>query len=183
MELPVISARTRDGVSADVAELLRQAETEITALNPKCDASGRCCRFEEYGHRLYVTTAELIHFAAIMTAEAGVEAADQTSSASGTHKQISLPQYFAEAQPLGCPYQVERLCHARAARPLGCRIYFCDPSAQSWQNTLYERYHQQLKATHLRWDVEYAYIEWRSALSLALSAGWLPNRPKKVRTN
>ena len=30
----------------------------------------------------------------------------------------------------GCPFQVNNLCTARETRPLGCRIYFCDPAYQ-----------------------------------------------------
>ena len=181
MELPRISTDARAGISADVAALLDRAQAEITALNPKCDASGRCCRFEEYGHRLYITMAELIHFSSVMTEENHARA-HEPSALACARTVISLPQFFADAQPRGCPYQVGRLCQARDARPLGCRIYFCDPGAQSWQNTLYERYHAELKAIHIHWDVEYSYIEWRAALSMALHAGWLPSEPDNLRT-
>lgn len=178
MILPEISDDVRAGISADVAKLLSQADLEIAALKPRCDASGRCCHFEEYGHRLYITMAELIHFALVTTRESLNSAVSDNAShpiKSEAKREISLPQFFASAQLKGCPYQQNNLCHARNARPLGCRIYFCDPDAQSWQNSLYERYHRELKEIHQRWNVEYAYIEWRASLDLALQSGWLPS--------
>src|SRR5688572_232070 len=52
------SADVRGAVEAIYAEL----EVDIDRRRPRCDASGRCCRFEEFGHRLYVTTVELATF-------------------------------------------------------------------------------------------------------------------------
>jgi len=167
--LPTLPPETFTGLAGDVASLLARLDVDIAARKPRCDASGRCCKFEEYGHRLYVTLAELVHFAHVLA-----PSDLQTTPVVFSDTRISLPQFFASAQPLGCPYQKGQLCCARDARPLGCRIYFCDHDAQSWQNTLYERYHEQLKALHLRWHVEYLYMEWRSALAMAHEAGWLP---------
>ncbi|MEI8198293.1 MAG: hypothetical protein WCI73_20560, partial [Phycisphaerae bacterium] len=64
----------------------------------------------------------------------------------------------------GCPYQVDNLCTVRAARPMGCRIYFCDPNAQAWQNRVYETYHARLRGLHEEFGVPYEYLEWRAAL-------------------
>jgi Fe-S-cluster containining protein len=77
---------------------------------------------------------------------------------------VSLPQFFAREKVEGCPYQVDKMCTAREARPLGCRVYFCDSNAQSWQNEVYEKYHAQLKAVHERLGLPYRYVEWRAAL-------------------
>ena len=44
--------------------VLAEADADIAARKPVCRASGRCCQFEKYGHRLYVTTAEVMHFEA-----------------------------------------------------------------------------------------------------------------------
>jgi len=38
---------------------------EIASHGAVCRGSGRCCRFEEWGHRLYVTGVELVHFGEI----------------------------------------------------------------------------------------------------------------------
>ena len=45
----------------------------------------------------------------------------------------------------GCPFQVGNLCTAREQRPLGCRIYFCDPAYQDRQGEITEAALRQLK--------------------------------------
>ena len=141
-----------------VAKILAAADADIAARRPVCRASGRCCKFETFGHRLYVTMAELLHFARTMNTM------EKPSESSPSSRPVSLPQFFAQEPIAGCPYQIDGLCTARNARPLGCRIYFCDENAQSWQNDLYEEYHAQLRAMHEQFDLPYRYIEWREAL-------------------
>jgi hypothetical protein len=43
-------------------------------------------------------------------------------------------------------------------------MYFCDPTAQDWQQGMYERFHAQLKQLHEDLGVPYFYVEWRGAL-------------------
>jgi Fe-S-cluster containining protein len=115
-------------------------------------ASGRCCRFEEYGHRLYVTTLELAAFVAELPDAAGTKDWDGT----------------------GCPFQVNKLCSVHAIRPFGCRVFFCDATATQWQNERYERFHADLKRLHEELDVPYLYVEWRAALVALGLAGHAP---------
>jgi hypothetical protein len=107
---------------------------------------------------------ELIHFGAVHIQDNDRTTADPAQASGAASHSISLPQFFATDRPLGCPYQVAGMCTAREARPLGCRVYFCDENAQGWQNALYERYHAKLRDVHARFDVPYEYIEWRAAL-------------------
>jgi Fe-S-cluster containining protein len=141
-----------------VAAILAEADADIAARRPVCLASGRCCRFEEYGHRLYVTAAEVVFF------ESRVENTKQETQDTKQVGVVSLPQFFSVESPRGCPFQVEGLCTAREARPLGCRLYFCDENAQSWQSEVYEKYHAKLRAVHERFGLPYRYLEWRAAL-------------------
>ncbi len=53
-----------------------------------CVASGKCCKFERYGHRLYVTTAELEYFAAVLPVVKGVEVGAKDVAT------VSLPQFL-----------------------------------------------------------------------------------------
>ena len=115
--------------------------------------SGRCCRFEEYGHRLYVTTLELAAFVAAM-GERSDGAWDGT----------------------GCPYQRSKLCTVHAIRPFGCRMFFCDATSTQWQNDAYERFHARLKALHAELNVPYFYVEWRAALR---ARAWQPLPPRR----
>ena len=145
------------GVLERVAEVLAAAAADIAGRKPVCLASGKCCQFEKYGHRLYVTTLELAWFLR-------VHGGQKTEAAKGAGL---LKQFFAQEQSEGCPYQVGGLCTAREARPLGCRVYFCDANAQGWQNDVYELYHRQLVALHEEFGVEYFYVEWREGLGEA----------------
>jgi hypothetical protein len=143
-------------VSRAVGEILRAASEEIAGKGAVCRASGRCCKFEAYGHRLYVTGVELLHFAAVEEGR-GVEGGEKGGV-------VRLPQFFAGEKVEGCPYQVDNLCTAREGRPLGCRVYFCDESARGWENEVYEKYHALLRGVHERFGVGYRYVEWRAAL-------------------
>jgi Fe-S-cluster containining protein len=125
------------------AEIDRRASIALAAGRPLCVLSGRCCRFDEFGHRLYVTTLELAHF---------------------LHR---LPlAHPRTANSGGCPFQTQKLCTVHPFRPFGCRIFFCDPASTQWQNDLYERFHADLKRLHETLDVRYFYMEWRQALGM-----------------
>ncbi len=155
-----------NAVVATVARVFAEVEADIAARKPVCVASGRCCKFEAYGHRLYVTEAELVHFAGVagVRGQGGSETGRQGEGVVSGERSVSLGQFFSLERQEGCPYQVEGLCTAREARPLGCRIYFCDENAQSWQNELYEKYHARLRAIHEQFGLPYRYVEWRAGL-------------------
>lgn len=148
-------------LSGAVAEILAQADADIAGRKPVCRASGNCCKFEQHGHRLYITAAELAHFVHI---HVSAHRARSDNAPLPAAKTLPLQQFFAVDKPQGCPYQIDNLCTAREARPLGCRIYFCDENAQSWQNDVYEKYHAQLQHLHARFNLPYRYLEWRQAL-------------------
>lgn len=159
-----------------VKALYEGLDAEIDFYKPRCVASGRCCHFETYGHRLYVTRLELEYFRSVeMTPPVQTAAGESSSDAQKQmpNRTFSFPLPLltdsGEIAP-GCPWQVNELCTARTGRPLGCRVYFCDPSSTSWQNNVYERYHRLLKILHDRAELPYAYMEWRAGLGTLLSA-------------
>jgi Fe-S-cluster containining protein len=140
LKAAVASAAAREDVRAAVADVYARLQGEIDARKPVCQTSGRCCRFDEFGHRLYVTTMELAAF---------VSQLDREAERSVTSD---------------CPFQIAGLCSVHAIRPFGCRIFFCDSTAEQWQNEQYEGFHGELKRLHEQLGVEYAYVEWRAAL-------------------
>ena len=97
-----------------VLDVYADVDRAVAAAGPRCDASGRCCRFTEYGHTLFLS-----HFEAETAAR-------------------NRPAYAKPVSPDGCPFQVDNLCTARDERPLGCRIYFCDPAYQDRQGEITE---------------------------------------------
>src|SRR5215471_21160811 len=104
-----------------VLDLYSQVDAEIRAAGPVCVASGRCCRFKEYGHVLFLSKLE----ADVLLAQA--------------------PPYQQPVSADFCPFQKGNLCTAREPRPLACRIYYCDPSYQETGSRISEAYLRRLK--------------------------------------
>src|SRR5579875_59095 len=59
----VWKAADRPEIAAAVGELYERVQREIELQKPRCEFSGRCCNFEAYGHRMYITAIELAVFA------------------------------------------------------------------------------------------------------------------------
>jgi Fe-S-cluster containining protein len=117
-----------------VLALYQEVDQAVAAAGPVCVASGRCCRFKEYGHTLFLSNLE-----------AGVLLA-------------GAPAYERPVSADFCPFQKDKLCTAREVRPLGCRVYYCDPSYQETGNQISEKYLRKLKTL-----AEEKGIEWRYA--------------------
>ena len=69
-----------------------------------------------------------------------------------------------------CPHARDGRCHARDRRPIGCRIFYCDPDAQEWQGPLTEAVLAQLRDLHERFEVPYFYADWMAALKAIRSS-------------
>jgi hypothetical protein len=104
-----------------VMAIYAAADAAVAEAGPRCDASGRCCRFAEYGHTLFISQLE----ADVLLA--------------------SAPPFVGPVSRDFCPYQVDNLCTAREPRPLGCRVYFCDQAYQESGQRISETYLRQLK--------------------------------------
>lgn len=150
-----------EAVFADIA-------AEISRRAPACWASGRCCNFERAGHRLYVTGLEAAYTVT------GLDAGTPLTRA-------GLDAALARG---GCPFQAQNLCGVHTIKPVACRVYFCDRSAQGWQRELSERMHERVRALHDTLGVEYRYAEWRWLLGVLLEGGGRgggsgPDRPAR----
>jgi hypothetical protein len=104
-----------------ILAIYKDVDREVAAAGPVCQASGRCCRFKEYGHVLFLSQLE----AEVLLARA--------------------PAFTQPVSPDFCPFQKDNLCTAREPRPLGCRIYFCDPAYQDTSCDITETYLRRLK--------------------------------------
>jgi hypothetical protein len=102
-------------------QLYEEVDQAVAEAGPVCLASGRCCRFKEYGHTLFLSNLE----AAVLLDQA--------------------PRYDQPASADSCPFQKDKLCTAREPRPLGCRVYFCDPNYQETAGQISEKYVRRLK--------------------------------------
>lgn len=116
-----------------VRAIYAEADAAVAAAGPKCEASGRCCRFAEWGHVLYLSHLE----ADVLLAAA--------------------PSFSGPVTPASCPFQQGTLCTAREPRPLGCRVYFCDPAYQDRQSEIMEAGLRKLKQLAEETDAGWRY--------------------------
>ncbi len=140
-----------DRFRSELMALYGELEAEVRRLGPVCDLSGLCCRFEEYGHTLFLSAPE----AALLVADAPPPARPVDDGAT-------------------CPWQDGRgRCTAREARPFGCRIYFCDPTYQAGGPALGEAFLTRLKAIVERLGLPWDYAPLHRHLRLAVDEGRL----------
>ena len=139
-----------DFVTIPARQLLaiyESADAEVAAAAPVCEVSGRCCRFREYGHTLFLSRPE----AELLLHE-------------------GLPP-DSVVNDEGCPFQIRGLCTARERRPLGCRVYFCDPRYEGTGEQISERAIGQLKALHAESQTPWEYRPLVHFLREAMATG------------
>ena len=119
---------------ADLERLYEELAAELPRYRFTCAASGKCCDFDAYGHRLYATTLEAEYF----------------FRHGGSERQNDDDRH--------CPaWGKDRLCKARDGRMLGCRSYFCGPYPVIPPDDVYERYYKRIKALHEKHALPFAY--------------------------
>lgn len=153
VDLPLvrIGELTEDETFVGVVEGLCAAlDQRIASRGPKCANRGCCCKFDSFGHQLFITSVELAYFMA----------------RSGAPWLVSSD---------ACPYHQLGRCTVRQARPIGCRIFYCEAVSRDWQTDEMETTLREIKRLHTRFGVPYAYVEWLAALD-QLSAGMHPQR-------
>jgi len=132
-----LAAVANPAIARELETIYAKTAAAIVERKPVCVASGRCCHFEAHGHRLYVTGLEAAYTVSRATGGLSGEAAPASA-------RLSLPilntQSLSAAHTAGtCPYLSGTLCTVHSIKPLACRTYYCDPTAQEWQHELTER--------------------------------------------
>ncbi|HZW08999.1 MAG TPA: YkgJ family cysteine cluster protein [Phycisphaerales bacterium] len=148
-----LAAAVEPQISGELELVYEAIARAVAQRRPVCDASGRCCRFEEWGHRLYVTGLEAAYLLARLD------------------RPLTPERIGAARAAGGCPFQKSLLCSVHAIRPLGCRVYYCDETAQEWQMELSERMLREMRGIHERHGLPYRYGEWRAMLGVIVEAG------------
>ncbi len=104
-----------------------------------CDACGKCCDFESFGHRLYVTSPEMLFFT------------DKVSG--GNIKQMTGR----------CPWQIDDKCAVYPYRFASCRI-FCCKGDSAFQNQITETAVRKFKKLCNDFRIPYQYVDLPTAL-------------------
>lgn len=128
-----MESELKPNLKDSIRELYSLLDQEVAAAGPVCEISGRCCRFQEYGHRLYLSTPEA---------------------------EILLEEGMPNDDPIDlnrCSFQEGNICTAREKRPLGCRVYFCDETYQEKCVELCEKYIEKMKRLHEEFDEPWVY--------------------------
>jgi len=119
---------------------------EIAQQPGHCWLKTACCHLDQQsGHRLFVTFLEVCDYLA-----------------------RHVPP---EATGTTCAHLSNGICQIRNDRPLGCRIYYCDPAAQHWQESMAETYLLRLKHLHNELNVPYFYADWLHVLDVIRAHG------------
>lgn len=170
------AAAARPEVADALARLRRSIADDTARRGPVCRNSGRCCRFASYGHRLYVTGLEVAafeHERHVNTNSNSQETKRDKKPCSPASLPVLTPQDAVATD--ACPYQRDNLCTAHDARPLGCRVFFCDAEGEAWPNELYERVQHAVRDLHDELGVPYVYADWRALLAEARASS--PSAP------
>ena len=135
-------------VSAQIIEeveaVYRWLDEQLAKMDSSCRACGNCCDFESFGHKLYVTTPELIHF------------------------QHHLGSDIKEMSTGVCPYRIDGKCTVYPYRFSGCRIFSCKGDAEK-ENALYEQAISKFKSLCERINIPYHYVYLQVGLDMLRS--------------
>jgi hypothetical protein len=106
-----------------------------------CEACGKCCDFESFGHKLFVTTPEIVCFTTKITPE-------------------NLKPMTGDI----CPYNSHGKCDVYEDRFAACRIFNCKADTEA-QNAITEDALKELKNLCDTFDIPYRYVELKTALN------------------
>jgi Fe-S-cluster containining protein len=123
-----------------IYDWVNQQMKDKPALAGKCKVCGRCCDFETFDHRLFVTTPELMYL-------------------------VDKIGYYNIMPMLKgrCPWQKENKCSIYEHRFLSCRI-FCCKGDKDFQSNLTEETLRKLKSLSTEFDIPYRYTALPAAL-------------------
>lgn len=116
---------------AGLRAIYDRAAAEIAARSGLvCELSGRCCRFREAGHDLFLTALEYEEMA----------------------RHGGAPPGRADG---ACPWLKDGLCANRDGRALACRTYYCSDETEAAVVT--ELGHRRIRDLHERYGIAYIY--------------------------
>jgi hypothetical protein len=140
----VAGYETKEKLLREVAEIYKWIDEQLCNNSNsagRCNACGKCCDFDAFEHRLFVTMSELMYLAANLDVE----------------KLKSMPTSR-------CPYNIDGKCSVYEWRFAGCRIFCCGADAD-FQSSLSEAALKKLKVICQKFEIPYRYTDLASALN------------------
>ena len=123
----------------EIKQLYNWIDAEVASTGD-CKACGDCCDFEKFGHRLYITSVELVYFTEKMKHD--------------LHKMDNNV----------CPYRSDGKCTVYPYRFAGCRIFACGRN-EDIESDLSEKSLQKLKQIGEQHIIPYQYTDLKTALN------------------
>jgi Fe-S-cluster containining protein len=123
----------------EVAQIYDWLDSIIEPFNNLCTACGKCCHFDSFGHKLFVTTPELLYFS----------------------KNVKNLRSMSTQT---CPYLEDGRCSVRNYRFAGCRVFFCKAD-KDLQNELSEQAIGKFKTLCDKFNFPYRYVDLMTALN------------------
>src|SRR3972149_2010542 len=140
----VVGGQSKSQVLDRVAEVYNWLDCQIRESGTVagwCEMCGKCCDFDSFDHRLFVSTPELMYLS-------GKLGQDKT-------KQMANGR---------CPYNIRGKCTIYQDRFAGCRIFFCRGD-KDFQSSLSEQAIKKLKSICTDLQIPYRYAELAAALN------------------
>lgn len=137
----VAECETNSQLAKRVAEIYNRLNSQIRQSAGACSTCGKCCDFESFDHKLFVTTPELRYLVASLGAE--------------NMKPMTTGR---------CPYNIEGKCGIYEHRFSGCRI-FCCKGDKDFQGELSESALKQFKSLCTEFQIPYRYTDLATALN------------------
>ncbi|MBW8039816.1 MAG: hypothetical protein FVQ85_07435 [Planctomycetes bacterium] len=140
----VAESGTKQQLLNKVSEIYDWLDLELgdeCELAGRCDGCGKCCDFEAFDHRLFVTPPELMYLAANIGGE--------------------------NVQPMTrsrCPYNIAGKCTVYEYRFASCRIFCCKGDVD-FQSRLSELALKKFKSICIELEIPYRYTDLASALN------------------
>ena len=133
-----------------IAEIYDWLDSQIRRYSNNdngCEMCGKCCDFDAFDHRLFVTSPELMYLKDNLAAE--------------NIKQMNTPR---------CPYNIDGKCTIYKYRFTGCRIFSCKAD-KDFQSQLSESAVKKFKSLCNEFQIPYRYLDLPSALSKLYAIG------------
>lgn len=130
--------KTADKIANEVAAIYSRLDEQIKKHPADCSACGNCCDFESFGHRLFVSSPEIVYL-----------------------KQKLQIKPMSTSR---CPYQLDGKCTIGSHRFAACRIFFCKADEQL-QSRLSEETLNQFKSLCIQLALPYRYTDLATALN------------------